>query len=355
MAETKIEWTAQYLPDGTVIPGYTFNPWIGCTRISQGCLHCYAETLMDTRYGKVEWGPQGERLRTSDTYWKQPLKWNRQAGEEGRRARVFCASLSDVFEYFPGLTVIRTDLWRLIEATPNLDWLLLTKRPEHIMGMAPKAWEDNWPAHVWIGTSVEDQKTADKRIPELLKVPAAVRFLSCEPLLGPIDLRHIQYERTVEIDSLTGDFGVIRPLQGRSDAKIHWVIVGGESGPNARPMNQAWARFLCDQCRTTGTAFFFKQWGEYVPRRQLTSKELANVPDSTYVNAQPIEGDQVYRVGKHAAGRLLDGREWNEFPGDTLFRSDVAELDALWPSMPSLTDGVDLFLEKYGPPTGEGV
>lgn len=336
MAEnSKIEWTT-----------HTFNPWIGCTRISGGCLHCYAETLMDHRYGKVKWGPQGERIRTSETYWKQPIKWNREAKEQGRRARVFCASLSDVFEFHPGLAVIRHDLWTLIEATPNLDWLLLTKRPENVLGMVPFQWQNNWPRHVWLGTSVEDQKTADKRIPELLKVPAMTRFLSCEPLLGHVDLRHIHAEGLVEIDALTGDHGVNRPLQGRSDARIHWVIVGGESGPEARPLNPAWATSLRDQCVATGTAFFFKQHGEYIARHQLTLAELANVPNAAYVNAKPIEGDQVYKVGKHKAGRRLDGREWSEFP------DDMRELDKLYPPLPNLAGGRDIFEAQYGPATG---
>lgn len=304
--KTKIEWTATYLDDGTVIPGNTFNPWIGCTKVSDGCKFCYAENLMDHRWGKVQWGPQGTRVRTSAEMWTQPIKWNEKAKREGHRAKVFCASLADVFEDRAELVPWRFELFELIDRTPHLDWLLLTKRPENIQRLWPFAWYDaqcTWP-NVWLGTSVENQEMADKRIPHLLKVPSAVRFLSMEPLLGPVDIWQYTVPR----------FAADDPRHYPWRDGIDWVIVGGESGPNARPMHPDWARKLRDQCANHGTAYFFKQWGEYIPRLQLTSKQIADLPNSVYVNAKPIDGDQVYRVGKKAAGRLLDGREWNEFP-----------------------------------------
>lgn len=284
MAEnSKIEWT-----------DHTFNPWIGCTRVSEGCRHCYAETLMDTRWGKVQWGPQGERLRTSEAKWREPMKWNERAMRDGRRYRVFCASLADVFEDKPEVAPWRDELFALMAYTKHLDWQVLTKRPENVLRMVPESWHwtaGGWPQHVWIGTSVENQEMADKRIPELWKIPAAVRFLSCEPLLG---------QTIIDLDG------------------IHWVIVGGESGPGARPMHPDWARSLRDQCVAADVAYFFKQWGEYVPRLQLRADQVAGLSNAVYANAVPIEGDQAYRVGKRAAGRLLDGREWSEFPNVTV-------------------------------------
>lgn len=232
MAEnSKIEWT-----------DHTFNPWIGCTKVSQGCKHCYAETLMDKRYKRVKWGATGERKRTSAANWKKPLVWDKKAKKEGRRYKVFCSSLADVFEDNPQLIEWRCDLWDLIEVTTSLDWLLLTKRPENVLEFT-KRWSgelpqclSHWPENVWIGTSVENQSTAEVRVPYLLRVPAAVRFLSCEPLLGPIDLS-----------------GIL--------SQIHWCIVGGESGINARPMSIKWATSLVDQCQVAGVKVFVKQLG----------------------------------------------------------------------------------------------
>ncbi len=254
MAETKIEWTATRLPDGTMLPGYTFNPWIGCAKVSAGCKNCYAETLMDERYKKAKWGVNGTRNVTSDTYWKQPLAWNRQAAASGIRRKVFCASLADVFENRDDLVAPRARLFDLIRQTPHLDWLLLTKRPEHVrfaigevedLAVASWAADDlarwcaDWlagspPPNVWMGTSVEDQKAADERIPHLLDVPAVVRFLSCEPLLGPVDLPGLFYYGT------EASGGVV-PLREKGHPQLDWVIVGGESGHDARPMYPEWA------------------------------------------------------------------------------------------------------------------
>ena len=180
MENSKIEWCH-----------HTFNPWIGCAKVSQGCANCYAEELMDTRYGRANWGVDGTRVRTSDAYWRKPLAWNRKARIEGVRYRVFCASLADVFEDREDLEEWRDDLFNLISATPNLDWLLLTKRPENVNRIVGESRGDCYwieesagkgNGNIWIGTSVENQEQADKRIPELLKIPARVRFLSMEPL-----------------------------------------------------------------------------------------------------------------------------------------------------------------------------
>jgi protein gp37 len=269
--DSAIEWT-----------DHTFNPWWGCVKVSPGCKNCYAETL-SKRFGHKVWGPQGERRFFGVKHWAEPLKWDRQAKAEGVRRRVFCGSMCDVFEEGAALNTERAVLWDLIWKTPNLDWLVLTKRPENIYGMVPGYWINHmtgteWPRNIWIGTSVEDQQRADERIPELLKVPAKVRFLSCEPLLGQID---------------------ITPWL----SKLQWVIVGGESGQRARPMHPEWARSLRDQCVSVGVPFFFKQWGEWGPAGwPRRPKELEQVPDL------------LERLGKKVNGRYLDGREWNEAP-----------------------------------------
>lgn len=261
MRNSAIEWT-----------DHTFNPWVGCTKVSDGCKHCYAEALMDKRFGRVEWGVNGTRKRTSAANWREPLKWNRDAQAAGIRQRVFCASLADVFEDRPELAEWRSDLFDLIYSTPHLDWLLLTKRPENVLDMVPANWHAWLPANVWIGTSIENQAAADERIPHLLRIPASVRFLSMEPLLGPVDLDHVVSP------------GSLETLRG-----VQWVIVGGESGTKARPMHPDWVRSIRDQCQADGVPFFFKQWGEY---------------------------DAVGRkVGKKVSGRELNGHYWDEYPG----------------------------------------
>jgi len=270
----------------------TFNPWIGCTRVSPGCQHCYAEAFAK-RYGKADWGPTAQRVRTSAANWRKPIIWNRKAEAEGIRRRVFCSSLADVFEDNGQLVDWRAELFGMIEQTPALDWLLLTKRPENVLDMIPDIWlGDGWPGNVWIGTSVENQAMADKRIPELVQIPAPVRFLSCEPLLGPVDLLPHLYN-PIHFDYQTEETPV----------EIDWVIVGGESGPQARPMNPYWVRLLRDQCVDAGVPFHFKQWGEWRP---------AEAQDDPSVREYWDWG--MNRVGVKAAGRLLDGCIWDQFP-----------------------------------------
>lgn len=275
----------------------TWNGWIGCTKVSPGCQNCYAETLMDHRYGKVKWGPQGTRVKTSESYWKQPVKWNKATWLECKncknrwllddayyycpkcdserftetRQRVFCASLADVFEDRPDLVEWRGELGELILNTPNLDWLILTKRPENVFNMCHDL---GWvftggreispiiPGNVWLGVSVENQEYADKRIPELLKIPARIRFLSLEPLLGPVDLR-----------TYFNSFQSV-PWPTIAYPKIHWAICGGESGPNARPMHPEWVRGIRNQCLGAGVPWFFKQWGEWIPKIERLPEHL---------------------------------------------------------------------------------
>jgi protein gp37 len=336
MENTHIEWA-----------DHTFNPWEGCSKVSAGCKNCYAETR-NARFGggtATNWGPGAPRRRTSAANWKLPLKWNREAearsalpipenGGPFRRPRVFCASLADWLDPEVPIEWL-VDLLRLIHETPHLDWLLLTKRPhlweerirwafDHIVPPFDqdtptweveeyhesyegkfRAWLVNWcyagktkmpyPQNVWIGTSVEDQAAADVRIPQLLKIPAKVRFLSCEPLLGPVDFRKVPGFNKVG-------------SAGMELIKHLWVIVGGESGPGARPMHPDWARFLRNQCQHAGVPFLFKQWGEWVPGI------VADLPTGVPTELMAPDSHVVARVGKRAAGRLLDGIEHNEFP-----------------------------------------
>jgi protein gp37 len=215
----------------------TFNPWMGCTKISPGCHHCYAETLTKNRMRLDVWGPKAPRQVTSGDNWKKPLQWNQHAKTARRRMRVFSGSICDVFEDHPVAHRARPHLFALIRQTPYLDWQLLTKRADQIEKNLPDDWAITpWP-HVWLGVSVEDRRYGLPRIDILRNIPAHIRFLSIEPLLedlGPLDL--------------TG---------------IHQVLVGGESGQGYRPMNHAWARHIRDQCVDAHVAFFFKQSAAY--------------------------------------------------------------------------------------------
>lgn len=316
MAEnSKISWT-----------NHTFNPWIGCTHASIGCKHCYAETLMDSRLGKARSGPHGTRVLTSDANWREPLKWNRDAqltvGEGGvfgdvERPRVFSGSLCDIFEDWQGsidnakgnrlwidhsdgqiavmgeftprdvnkakmryltLNDVRRRLFGLIDQTPNLDWLLLTKRPENIRRMWAESLTGKYVApfpgalgarrvpeqrklrrdNVWLGTSVSDQTTADRMIPELLKCRdlSPVLFLSVEPLLGPVDLSEWFWSGN---NMHPGEL-----VRKGAPARPDWVIVGGESGPHARPCDVRWIWDILQQCQSANVPCFVKQLGANV-------------------------------------------------------------------------------------------
>ena len=264
--ETEIAWT-----------DHTFNPCWGCQRVSPGCERCYAETFAK-RTGHNVWGPSAEYRRFGDKHWNEPLKWNRDAGSEGVRRRVFCASMADVFD-LRGPVEDRARLWKLIIETPHLDWLLLTKRPQNIAELAPAPWvTKGFPPNVWLGTTVEDQKRAEERIPVLLDIPAAVRFLSCEPLLGPIN-----------VGSYLGNGGDVWP------SHLDWVICGGESGPGARPFALEWAERLLNQCAAAGVPFFMKQLGAFTVSEQRTT----------------LEGEWAWRAGlKDRKGG--DPAEWPE-------------------------------------------
>lgn len=216
---------------------WTHNIVWGCSHRSPACENCYAETLA-LRYGHDVWGDDKPRRVLSDNYWRRPLRWNRTAGDLGQHLRVFCSSMADVFEDHPTVADQRPRLWALIAATPNLDWLLLTKRPENIARMVPAEWMNgDWPVNVWVGATMEDQRYANVRTRHLAAIPAPVRFASAAPMLGPIEF----------------DLDV-----------IDWVITEGESGHHARPSHQDWFRAARDQCAAAGIPYCHKQHGEYV-------------------------------------------------------------------------------------------
>jgi len=264
---SKIEWTT-----------HTFNPWWGCVKMSPACKFCYAESWAK-RLGEPVWGIQAERRFFGDHHWAEPIRWNKNAVESGERPRVFCASMADVFEDREDLDLHRERLWKLIEATPALDWLLLTKRPDRVRSCTP--WGNSWPNNVWLGTTTENQEWANERLPALADIPAAVRFISAEPLLGPLSLR------------------------GWTDA-IDWVITGGESGPKARPSSPSWFLSLLNECMTADIPFHFKQWGDWGPGQGFNLAKARS--------AAAEDGTTMLRLGKKDAGRVLDGTTWDGLP-----------------------------------------
>ena len=394
---SKIEWT-----------DHTFNPWEGCQKVGPGCDHCYAE-VRNARFAggtSINWGPGAPRRRTSPTNWAKPGKWNQRAGimqhaweigvglhggdeaaciaagfTKPQRPKVFCASLADVFDNAVD-PLWRDDLWQLIWDTPNLDWLLLTKRISNVPAMLPEEWGngmiDHWP-HVWLGATIVNQAEADRDIQKLIEVPAVRRFLSMEPLLGAANIAkwldpwtcsncqhhgsdndsgpckcadcdiESVYDESIGSDrcpqcgkdnGTSNDVGPSCPNCKQSGSwerdngfkfdssekkNIDWVIVGGESGPKARPMHPDWARSLRDQCQAAGVPFLFKQFGEWGPHQAVPGGDEGG--DIRRGHVRYLQGDgrepdghfrkgdaAVARVGKKAAGRLLDGVTHDGFP-----------------------------------------
>lgn len=380
MAETVIEWVRN--PQGEL--GFTFNAWIGCEHVSPACDHCYAEVDAPARVlrakGMETWGPRAERYRTSEANWRQPLRWNRRAAAKGTRLRVFSASQSDWLDNKVPIEWL-VDLLDLIRRTPHLDWLLLTKRignwRKRLQEAATyrlavlladtsdpmrdalyqwiRAWlDDHPPSNVWLGETIVNQEEADRDIIKLLRTPAAVRFLSMEPLLGPVNIACIDLDGHSEIYPLRGTTGC-QDDDGEPVADlpaIDWVIVGGESGHKARPMLPCWATGIRDQCEAAGVSFFFKQWGEWHTSairlsdglavfRQFTDFQHWVNKASTWVNGGicldrhgrelKIGGDFMrardeghfpvtimHRVGKANSGRLLDGKPHDASPSGYL-------------------------------------
>jgi len=255
---TAIEWA-----------DHTFNPWTGCTKVSPACDHCYAEAWAK-RSGQVQWG-NAPRRRTRPANWLKPLKWNREAEEAGSPASVFCASLADVFDnQVPPYW--RADLFELTRQTPFLDWLLLTKRIGNAPSMVPGDWGDGYP-NVWVGATICNQKEFDRDAVKLLRFPAAVHFLSMEPLLGPVDMSPVIGIHHHPDNDIANAYlqTMIRAVRRGLGPTIDWVITGGESGPGYRHADPDWFRYLRDQCAAAGVPFHFKQW-EGATRDHLKAK-----------------------------------------------------------------------------------
>lgn len=327
----------------------TFNPWIGCTRVSPACDHCYAAASTPARTLGIAWGAGQPRRRTAPATWQLPLRWNArpfaecdECGWRGERLamvwgkscpapgckglpaparrRVFCASLADVFDNEVPASW-RADLFSLIRATPNLDWLLLTKRIGNVVRMMDEAggWS-GWGVerlrvsrhplpNVWLGATICNQTEADRDVPKLLAVPAAVRFLSMEPLLGRVDLcEHLGmwWNQTM---------GCFESTSSRfNPCRLDWVIVGGESGPDARPMHPDWARSVRDQCAAAGVPFLYKQWGCWAPSETWPDDVVIPSGTTYYLSSASDDRHAMWNVSKKAAGRTLDGALHNGFP-----------------------------------------
>lgn len=271
--DTSIGWT-----------DHTFNPWWGCTKISPGCTNCYAHS-MDRRWGGAHWGINAERRFFEDKHWNAPLRWNAAAQQEGARARVFCASMADVFEDRVDLVPHRNRLWSLIQATPHLDWLLLTKRPENFERFVPWVIGSDKPwANVWLGVTAENQEYADVRIPLLIGVPAVVHFLSCEPLL-----EHVVFE----------------PKWFKNG--VSWVIGGTESGSRRRTTNPIWLRSLRNQSMNFGAAFFLRQ---AEPDVELITIGNGSVAKGPVVEAPYLDGVQHLAFPKVRAPTYMETKKY---------------------------------------------
>lgn len=327
---------------------HTFNPWIGCMKVSPACDGCYAENLMATRYGRVSWGAPGQgagtRERTAAANWKKPLAWNRKAAKDGTRPFVFCASLADVFDNAVP-DEWRRDLFKLINATPHLTWLLLTKRPQLIERLWCEACPEGhwgWPRNAAIGCTVVTQEEADRDVPALLRAKASLNpafaFLSMEPLLGPVDLTRICLGEgpatTVwpNIDRMRITLNALTGAPKTGIPPIDGVITGGETDQGthkARPTATDWFRTIRDQCEAAGVAYHHKQNGEWTDmatagigqsgpvttrngavRDWLRQRVVFSDQRQAVVQAHSWTGhhtDLMFRVGKARAGRLLDG------------------------------------------------
>ncbi len=353
---TKIEWTGTFLDTPvewknemtTFIPGATFNIVIGCTKVSPACKNCYAAT-MDERWNGDHWGPNKRRKQMSEAYWKKPLSWNKEAAAAGIKRKVFCSSMADWCEDHPDLVEPRRRLFELIEQTPNLIWLLLTKRPENILRFIPENWKIRPRANVWYGTTVESEYYL-WRVHELCKVPAMFRFVSMEPLLGPVNMSPYINSAAYSTGAIFSDRYAFN-----GNGKIHWVIAGGESGKKSdiRLSNPNWFISLRDQCKEKIVPFFFKQWGEYYTRDIILSsgepvfREFRNMQHwidkaPTWVNGGrciSIDGTEckigahfenckypvtiMHYVGKKKAGNVLDGTTYTEMPDNQHFLKQI--------------------------------
>lgn len=316
MTRTTIEWTDE-----------TWNPVTGCTKVSRGCKNCYAETIANR---KLPRGGFTDRpfttVRCHHERLDQPLRMRKPL-------RIFVNSMSDLFHEDVPFSFI-DKVFAIAELANTHKFQILTKRPARMRQYFHESRKCWWPLpNVWLGVSVEDQATADERIPLLLQTPAAVRFVSYEPALGRIDLSEhlgMWWNQTMNCFEAVGHQFNRRGRDGIAKPGLDWLIAGGESGPNARPAHPDWFRSIRDQCAAAGVAFFFKQWGEWAPRVDRDRDDPDWRAEYTLTERQPhryrilnlaggygFNGERVHmmaRSGKRLAGRLLDGREHSEFP-----------------------------------------
>ena len=296
--KTKIPWTDA-----------TWNPVTGCTPVSSACDHCYAARMIGRGLPKMGHEGPFSHVQFHPSRLDQPLRWKKPR-------RIFVCSMGDLFHEQVAMAWV-DDVRRTISKCQQHTFMVLTKRPERMKEYFTSEWYRP-PINLWLGVTAENQEMADLRIPILLQTPAAKRFVSVEPCLGPVDLTRIKIYN-----------GVIECAGGRLPP-VDWIIAGGESGPGARPMHPNWPRSLRDQCQAAGVPFFFKQWGEWSPEKpvgfhRVTKKRYSHESDTFLPNGMRYRSDHpddfllsgmetMWRVGKKAAGRLLDGREWNQFP-----------------------------------------
>ena len=322
MGQTSIEWTSYRKSDGTIVPGYTLSPVIGCAKKSPGCKFCYAEHDTPARVARSQglelWGVDAARKPASESYWKQPHAWNRAAQRDGAPRLVFVASQSDWLEDRIEWAMPRAQLLMTILQTPNLIWLLLSKEPWNFKKLvldAARYWNKydkmaerliaEWTLsgsvedierrvfpNVRLGVSVENQEWADKRREAFAALPGS-KFVSYEPAIGPVDWTGWEF--------------------------VDQIISGGESGKDKgiRPSHPDWHRATRDWCKANGKAYFFKQWGEWRPSVQEELDGDISVPLPEYDNSEDVFGDGefMWRVGKRNAGNVLDGHQHLEIPG----------------------------------------
>jgi protein gp37 len=307
MTTTKIEWTRG--KDGT--PGKSWNPVRGCSLVSPGCTNCYAMRQAHRFSGKGQPYEGLTKLTSHGPVWTGDVRLVPEVLDELRQwskpCRIFVNSMSDLFhESVPDSFMVK--VWQSMCENNRHVYMILTKRPDRMLAWCSRfknlTQPSNPPQHIWLGVSVEDQKSADERIPLLLQVSAAIRWVSAEPLLGPIDFTNLGEPKRYGAHGWSAIWpnNPLRPC-------LDWVVVGGESGPRARPLNPVWVRSIRDQCQAASVSFFFKQWGDFSP--------TVRPPSSKHWDAHVFDqSNVVVRVGKKAAGRLLDGRTWDEYPGN---------------------------------------
>ncbi len=310
MTQTKIEWV-----------DYSWNPTSGCTPVSEGCQNCYARRMANRLRGRFGY-PEDEPFRVTlhSAKLKEPLRWKKPR-------RVFVCSMGDLFHPDVPFEFI-VAVFRVMTKCAQHTFMILTKRPNrvkafYVQSSVSAPWAQKVCENIWVGVTAENQQAADERIPILLQIPAAVRFVSCEPLLGPVDLElYLPYTSSrYKEDWHRNGYHVLRLSKGINQGTLDWVICGGETGPGARPMHPDWVRSLRDQAVDADVPFFFKSWGEYIPSYEAGEHSNERCQYNRTIGECWVkssysfhDGQVMVKVGKKAAGRLLDGREWDEVP-----------------------------------------